>query len=171
MCPRWAPGDRFREAPMARQCGTQTKTFPAPGCRGTHTSTHVKLLTVLTIGLHMIPGIGVHAMDDRRSPFLDPIGPSLAHVRRHSDKLWSGAKHIHFYYNFWNVRTLQFNGNGLTYIAIDENDQLNVGLDQWNIYDAMDESKNVSLVLLVFNKPRRFLYHITTLVRLTLCIT
>ena len=37
-----------------------------------HTNSYTKLLTVLTIDSHKTPGLGVHALDDRHSPFLHP---------------------------------------------------------------------------------------------------
>ena len=40
-----------------------------------HTNSHAKFLTVLTIYLHTTPDIGVHALDDTHSSFLDPKAP------------------------------------------------------------------------------------------------
>ena len=40
-----------------------------------HTNSHAKLFIVLTIDPHMTLGIGVHALDDTHSPFLDPEDP------------------------------------------------------------------------------------------------
>ena len=40
-----------------------------------HTNSHAKLFTVLTIDPHPTPSIGVHALDDTRSPFLNHEAP------------------------------------------------------------------------------------------------
>ena len=37
-----------------------------------HTNSHTKLLTVPSIDPHTTPSLGVHALDDPQSPFLDP---------------------------------------------------------------------------------------------------
>ena len=57
-----------------------------------HMNSHTKLIIALIIDLHTTLGIGVHALNDTRSPFRNPvaplrptIGPSLKHDRRLSE--------------------------------------------------------------------------------------
>ena len=58
-----------------------------------HMNSHAKLIIALTIDLHTTLSIGVHALNDTRSPFRNPVAPlrptiigtSLKHDRRLSE--------------------------------------------------------------------------------------
>ena len=81
-CPWLAPGHQHREAPIANQCGTYVTALTAPGWRAVgqglrlmHTNSHAKLLTVLIIDPHTVPGIVLHALDVTHSPRSSPQVP------------------------------------------------------------------------------------------------
>ena len=79
-CPRWAPchqhGTPVRNSrESASSSEYQNEEQWAKDRTLMHTNSHTKLLTVLTIDLHTTPGIGIHALDDTHSPFLNPKAP------------------------------------------------------------------------------------------------
>ena len=80
-CPQWAPGPLLREAPtVLPQCGNHVKVPPAPGWRavGKGQSPNAHQLPCQTHCTDHWPapaGIGVHALDNTHSPFLNPKAP------------------------------------------------------------------------------------------------